>query len=270
MNSELATQNPKLVDRKPELRVRHKYGSSSTSSAVSGDDMHSLIVENVGLVKYVVGKMQVYFKRDDEQDIIGYGIVGLIESAKRFDRTKGVKFNTFAVPRIRGAIIDYLRTVDMLPRSLRRKESEIRALCVDMERRMGREPSPEEIALELGISEAEFFSIQTKLNFDFFVSLENMCGGSDDDQERSVANVLEDKNTRGASEILEDREEKTILLSLLENLPRQERLVITLYYLEDMLLKEISKVLGVSESRISQLHHKALFYLRTRMNKVYE
>ncbi|MGR3218440.1 MAG: FliA/WhiG family RNA polymerase sigma factor, partial [Candidatus Anammoxibacter sp.] len=233
-------------------------------------DIRSLILDNVNLVKYVVGKMRIYFKKDDEEDILGYGTVGLIEAAKRFDRSRGIQFNTFAVPRIRGAIIDYLRTLDVLPRSMRKKEADIKAICLDLEKRLKREPLGEEIAKELGVSVDEFHKIQTKLNFDYFVSLDNMNSDSDDDQKRSVGSIFEDKNVRDAVEILTNKEEKGLLMTLITGLPRQERLVITLYYLEDMLIKEISKVLKISESRVSQLHHKALFYLRTHFKKVYE
>ena len=233
-------------------------------------DIRSLILDNLNLVKYVVGRMRIYFKRDDEEDIIGYGTVGLIEAAKRYDRSRGVQFNTFAVPRIRGAIIDYLRTLDVLPRSMRKKEADIKSICVDMEKRLRRQPLAEEVAVELGVSVDEFYNIQTKLNFDYFVSLDSMNSDPDKDQRRSASNIFEDKKVPEAFEIVCNKEEKGLLIDLIKKLPRQERLVITLYYLEDMLIKEISKVLKISESRVSQLHHKALFYLRTHFKKVYK
>ena len=245
-----------------------KYKDTPGCYGIDGD-IRSLILDNVNLVKYVVGKMRIYFKKDDEEDILGYGTVGLIEAAKRFDRSRGVQFNTFAVPRIWGAIIDYLRTLDVLPRSMRKKESDIKAICLDLEKRLKREPFAEEIAAELGVSVNEFYGIQTKLNFDYFVSLDGMNSDPDDDKKRSVGSIFEDKNVPDAVEILSNKEEKGVLMTLIKNLPRQERLVITLYYLEDMLIKEISKVLKISESRVSQLHHKALFYLRTHFKKAY-
>lgn len=247
----------------------NKYKDNASRSGID-EDLRSLIMENVDLVRYVVGKMRIYFKRDDEEDIIGYGIIGLIEAAKRYDRSRGVKFNTFAVPRIRGSIIDYLRTLDMLPRSLRKKGYEIREIYLDMEKRLQREPQAEEIAAEMGVTVREFDEMQTKLNFDYFVSLDNLNNSPEDEQKRSISNILEDKKTPDASEILENKEEKGLLMAMIQKLPRQERLVITLYYLEDMLIKEISRVLKISESRVSQLHHKALFYLRTHFQKVYE
>lgn len=240
---------------------------SCASTATNGKYIHTLILENVDLVKYVAGKMRIYIKKDEEDDILGYGVVGLIEAARRYDKSRGVKFNTFAVPRIRGAMIDYLRTNDLLPRSLRKKESEIRKISLDMEKRLNREPLAEEIAEELGIDVQGFYSIQTKLNFDYFVSLDNLHNKNDDDQKRNISNLLEDKKTQESSEILENKEQKGLLMSLIKKLPRQERLVITLYYLEDMLIKEISKVLKISESRVSQLHHKALYWLRIHMEK---
>ncbi len=233
------------------------------------EDVRALILDNLGLVKYVVGKMQIYFKKDDEEDILGYGIVGLIESAKRYDKTRGVKFNTFAVPRIRGSIVDYLRTQDLLPRSMRKKESDIKEITRAIEKKFNREPEPDEIAAELGVSVNEYHDIQTKLNFDYFVSLENLHVKSDNDQKRSISNILEDDTAKEAGKLLEEKEEKELLITLIKKLPKNERLVITLYYLEDMLIKEISATLKISESRVSQLHHKALFFLRTNMKRLH-
>lgn len=234
------------------------------------EDIRSLILDNLDLVKYVVGKLRIYFNKTDEEDILGYGIVGLIEAAKRFDKSRGFQFNTFAVPRIRGAIVDYLRTQDVLPRSLRKKETEIKNISLEMERALKREPKAEEIAEALGISVHEFYKIQTKLNFDYYVSLENLTQSNDNDNQRSISNVLEDRNTQDASKILEDKENKQLLKSLITKLPKLERMVITLYYLEDMLIKEISTVLEISESRVSQLHHKALFSLRIHMQNAHK
>ena len=235
-----------------------------------GDEVSTLILNNADLVKYVVGKMQIYFKKDAHEDIIGYGTIGLIEAAMRFDKTRGVKFNTFAVPRIKGAIIDHLRTQDVLPRSLRKKESEIKKVYQGLVKKLGYEPDENEIADELGVCVEELQAIQNKLHFDYFVSLENLHQNNDGDFKRDISNVLEDKKTEKASDIIENDEKKRIMISLIKKLPRQERLVITLYYLEDMLIKEISKVLKISESRVSQLHHKALFYLRAHLDKVYD
>ena len=231
------------------------------------EDIRSLILDNLALVKYVVGKMRIYYRKDDEDDILGYGIVGLIEAAKRFDKSMGTKFYTFAVPRIRGAVIDYLRTQDLLPRSLRKKGSDIREVSNTLWKKLQREPTPDEIAEELGIDITEFYEIQNKLNFDYFVSLDNLNSSSGDEQERSISNILEDQQSREPYAIAEDKEDKERLKTFIKRLPENERLVITLYYLEDMLIKEISKTLDISESRVSQLHHKALFSLRMNMNK---
>lgn len=231
------------------------------------EDIRSLILDNLILVKYVVGKMRIYYKKDEEDDILGYGIVGLIESAKRFDKSRGTKFNTFAVSRIRGSIIDYLRTQDVLPRSLRKKGSDIREASNTLWEKLQREPTPDEMAGELGVDIAEFYEIQNKLNFDYFVSLDNLNSNSDNEQKSNVSNILEDQQVREPCAIAEDKEDKELLKTFIKKLPKNERLVITLYYLEDMLIKEISKVLDISESRVSQLHHKALFSLRMNMNK---
>lgn len=244
--------------------------SNVSVCAGMAEDFRSLILDNIGLVKYVVGKMRIYFKKDIEEDILGYGIVGLIEAAKRYDRQRGIKFNTFAVPRIRGAIIDYLRTQDVLPRSLRRKESDIKCVTQELEKRLKRDAKPEEIADALGLSVDEFYQIQTKLNFDYFVSLENLNKSYDNGKEGNIANVLEDNNAVASDKIAEDKEDKELLKTLVKKLPKMEKMVITLYYLEDMMIKEISKVLEISESRVSQLHHKALFSLRMHMQKAHK
>lgn len=245
-----------------------KYNNSISKFTVS-EDVRALILSNLDLVRYVVGKMGIYFSKEDEEDVIGHGILGLIEAAKRFDPAKGVKFNTFAVHRIKGSIIDYLRARDWLPRSLRKKESDIKETQESMRKRLRREPTEEELVNEAGISIEELHKIQAKVSFDYFLSIDSMSFEGEDGDEGDFHNILEDKNTREAWSIMEDKEEKELMLSLIQELPRMERLVITLYYYEDMLLKEIGKVLNISESRVSQLHHKALFFLKTNMQKVH-
>lgn len=243
-----------------------KQNSSISKFAVS-EDVRSLILSNLDLVRYIVGKMGIYFNKEDEEDVIGHGILGLIEAARRFDPAKGVKFNTFAVHRIKGAIIDYLRDRDWLPRSLRKKESDIKEIHEGMCKRLHREPTEEELVNEAGISIEELHKIQAKVSFDYFLSIDNMGFEGDDGDEGDFHNIIEDKNTMEASSIMEDKDEKELMLSLIQKLPRMERLVITLYYYEDMLLKEIGKVLNLSESRVSQLHHKALFFLKMNMQR---
>ena len=221
-----------------------------------------IILEYAPLVKVVAGRLSMYLGYSVEyDDMVSYGVFGLIDAIDKFDMTKEVKFETYASLRIRGAILDQIRKMDWIPRTIRQRQKQIDAAMKEIEQSTGREAKDEEIAAKLGISEDEFFDWQSQMKVTNIVSLnEYVEQGSD---------IPSDKNTTGGFEspesVIEKSELKEMLQEALELLTEKEKKVVLLYYYEDLTLKEISRVLEVSESRISQLHTKALQKMKTKM-----
>jgi len=241
------------------------------SSYTRGDLMRrdKLIIEFLSLVKYVVGKIMVYLPPFvDKEDLIEYGILGLIESAEKYDSKKDTKFGTYAISRIRGAILDYLRSQDWLPRSVRDKATMVRDTYISLEQKLNRPPRSDEIAAVLKINPAEWDKLLAEISFGTFLSLEEYNQKSEDNSREDRNQQIKDTKFNDPLNDLETQEEKTLLANTISALPKRERLVITMYYYEDLMLKEISQLMGISESRVSQLHHRALFLLRARMSRV--
>ena len=228
-----------------------------------------LIIEFLSLVKYVVGKIMVYLPPFvDKDDLIEYGILGLIEAAEKYDSKKETKFGTYAISRIRGAILDYLRSQDWLPRSVRDKATMVRDTYISLEQKLNRPPRADEIAAVLKINPAEWDKLLAEISFGTFLSLEEYNQKSEDNSREDRNQQIKDTKFNDPLNDLETQEEKTLLANAISGLPKRERLVITMYYYEDLMLKEISQLIGISESRVSQLHHRALFLLRARMSRV--
>ena len=241
------------------------------SSYTRGDLMRrdKLIIEFLSLVKYVVGKIMVYLPPFvDKDDLIEYGILGLIEAAEKYDSKKETKFGTYAISRIRGAILDYLRSQDWLPRSVRDKATMVRDTYISLEQKLNRPPRSDEIAAVLKINPAEWDKLLAEISFGTFLSLEEYNQKSEDNSREDRNQQIKDTKFNDPLNDLETQEEKTLLANAISELPKRERLVITMYYYEDLMLKEISQLIGISESRVSQLHHRALFLLRARMSRV--
>ncbi len=241
------------------------------SSYTRGDLMRrdKLIIEFLSLVKYVVGKIMVYLPPFvDKEDLIEYGILGLIDAAEKYDSTKDTKFGTYAISRIRGAILDYLRSQDWLPRSVRDKATMVRDTYVSLEQKLNRPPRSDEIAAVLKINPAEWDKLLAEISFSTFLSLEEYNQKSEDNSREDRNQQIKDTKFNDPLSSLETQEEKTLLANAISELPKRERLVITMYYYEDLMLKEISQLIGISESRVSQLHHRALFLLRARMSRI--
>jgi len=228
-----------------------------------------LITENISLVKYVVGKIMVYLPSFvDKEDLTEYGILGLMEAAEKYDSRNNTKFGTYAISRIRGAILDHLRSQDWLPRSMRDKATMVRDTYVSLEQKLNRPPRTEEIATELKMDLAEWEKLLAGISLGAFLSLEEYSQKLENNKDGNRCQEIRDPKSHDPLRDLETKEEKTLLANAIAQLPKKERLVISLYYYEDLMLREISEIMGVSESRVSQLHHKALFLLRTKMNKV--
>ncbi len=224
----------------------------------------TLIVEYAPLVKYVAGRLSIHIGQHVEyEDLISYGIFGLIDAIDKFDYEKGVKFETYATLRIRGSIIDSIRKLDWVPRTLRQKNKQLEQIYSEMEFELGREPTDEEIALKLNITLDEVRDIFKKASVLTLVSLDDYL-----EQNHELGfNIDANSITESPETKYEKEEVKQTLINAIDKLTEKERRVVTLYYFEDLTLKEISNIMGVSESRISQIHAKAILKLQNRLGK---
>lgn len=221
-----------------------------------------LIIEYAQLVKLVAGRLSMYLGHNVEyDDLVSYGIFGLIDAIDKFDLEKNVKFETYASLRIRGAILDQIRKMDWIPRSVRQRQRKIDEAMKQIEMRTGKTASDEELAKQLGLTDEELCSWQTQLKVINVVSLNEF----EENGPEPMIDSAHPVRFSQPEEVVEEAELKEKLAESLELLTEKERRVIELYYYEDMTLKEISKILEVSESRISQLHTKALNKMRKKM-----
>ncbi|MBR4760647.1 MAG: FliA/WhiG family RNA polymerase sigma factor [Lachnospiraceae bacterium] len=229
------------------------------------DDLREkLILEYAPLVKLVAGRLNMYLGNNVEfDDLVGYGIFGLIDAIDKFDAFKDVKFETYASLRIRGSILDQIRKMDWIPRTIRQRQRQIDQVCNKIQAEKGRDATDEEIAEGLGITGDEYLEWQTQMKVTGVVSLNEYLETGSDIPNESASRVSEDFQQPEA--VLEKAELKAKLIEALELLTDKEKTVITLYYYEEMTLKEISSVLEVSESRVSQLHTRALSKMKTKM-----
>jgi RNA polymerase sigma factor for flagellar operon FliA len=232
------------------------------SKCKSNEIRDKIIIEYANLVKIVAGKLSMYLGYNvDYDDLVGYGIFGLIDAVDKFDYSKGVKFETYASFRIRGAILDEIRKMDWIPRTLRQKQRKIDAAFHKIESEQGRMATDEEVAKELDISVEEYDLWQSQTKVSNLLSLdEYLEQGSEVNMEANLSTQYD-----LPEKVVEKKELKDILIQSLDALTEKEKKVITLYYYEDLTLKEISLILEVSESRISQLHTKALQKMRLRL-----
>lgn len=228
----------------------------------SPDLREKLILEYAPLVKVVAGRLSMYLGYNVEyEDLVSYGVFGLIDAIDKFDRGKEVKFETYASLRIRGAILDQIRKMDWIPRTVRQRQKQIDTAMKELEQRNGRPATDAELAAYMGISEDEFLEWQNQVKADNIISLnEYVEQGNDISSEKSISSGFETPES-----VVEKSELKEILEEALELLTDKEKKVILLYYYEELTLKEISRVLEVSESRISQLHTKALQKMKTKL-----
>ena len=221
-----------------------------------------IILEYAPLVKIVAGRLSMYLGYNVEyDDLVGYGIFGLIDAIDKFNSQKDVKFETYASLRIRGSILDQIRKMDWIPRTVRQKQKKLDEAVKRIEMRTGKNASDEEIAQELEISEDELLVWQSQLKITNVVSLNEFV----EQGSEPVMDAHNNSHFIQPEEKIQENELKEVLKDTLETLTEKERKVIELYYYEELTLKEISKVLGVSESRISQLHTKALMKMRRKM-----
>jgi RNA polymerase sigma factor FliA len=227
-----------------------------------------LILHYSPLVKYVAGRVRVGLPGTlDSADFVSSGIFGLIDAIERFEPQRDVKFETYAIARIRGAIIDELRALDWIPRSLRQKAREIEQASVVLEQRHGRTPGESEIALELGITLNELHQVFSKLSLVNVAALDELLSLPTQSGDRiPLMETLEDGGAPDPVALFEDQETRALLARAVNSLPDRDKTVVTLYYFEGMTLAQIGEVLGVSESRVCQIHTKAVLALRGKLS----
>lgn len=247
------------MDETGRRKLLEEYANTKSPEA-----REKIILEYAPLVKVVAGRLSMYLGYNVEyEDMVSYGIFGLIDAIDKFDYLKEVKFETYASLRIRGAILDQIRRMDWIPRTIRQKQKRIEAVIREVEQTTGRGATDEEIARGLGISDEEYMDWQSQMKITGLVSLnEYMEQGSDvpRDYNRHTTSSFE-----APEEKVEKEELTRVLGEALKLLTEKEQKVITLYYYEELTLKEISNILEVSESRVSQLHTRALQKMRVKM-----
>jgi len=221
------------------------------------------------LVKYVAGKVAIGMPHNVEfDDLVGYGVFGLLDAIEKFDPDKGVKFKTYAVTRIRGAIFDELRSIDWVPRSVRQKTREVEETVSSLEAQLGRTATDHEIAASLNMDEAEYQKTMMKISGTSILSLNDVWFSGDENDKVSIGDSIESPLSLNPDVIVEKNEIRRVIIEHINELPDKEKKILILYYYEDLTLKEIGQVLDVTESRVSQLHTKAISRLRAKLTNI--
>ena len=226
-----------------------------------------LIVTYAPLVKYVAGRLGSGLPAHvDDEDLVSYGLLGLIGAIERYDPDRDVKFETYAIARIRGAIIDELRALDWVPRSVRSRARDIERAIADLEGKLGRAPTDAEVAKKLNVSEEELNESLSEISRSSIAALDELwtISGTSGDQV-ALIDTIEDTEAPDPQGSLSQTELREAIADAIARLPEREKLVVTLYYYEELTLREIGEVLGVTESRVSQLHTKAILRLKARL-----
>ena len=239
------------------------YKSNGTANA-----RELLILHYSPLVKYVAGRVSVGLPQNIEQaDLVSYGVFGLIDAIDKFDLDRQIKFETYAIARIKGAIIDELRSIDWVPRSVRAKARAIERAYSKLENELRRTPDDKEVATELGMTEEELATVLSQISFVGVVALDELLSaGAERGPGATVGDTIAGSG-HDPVEAFESEEMRQVLADAINRMPDRERLVLTLYYYEGLTLAEIGSVLGVTESRVCQIHTKAIFQLRSRLSE---
>lgn len=245
------------MDENGRNRLWETYSAKKTPEL-----REQIIIEYAPLVKLVAGRLSMYLGYNVEyEDLVSYGVFGLIDAIDKFDYGKNVKFETYASLRIRGAILDQIRKMDWIPRSVRQKQKKIDAACLKIETELGRSATDEELAKELEVSVDELYNWQGQTNVNNLVSLDEFVEQGSEVRMEAISN----SHFEQPEKVVEKAELTKMISEAMSELTEKENRVVTLYYYEEMTLKEISEVLEVSESRVSQLHTKALVKLKKHL-----
>jgi RNA polymerase sigma factor for flagellar operon FliA len=268
-----ATARPRATTPKRATPARDKRGAAAAAAlhlvpAPVTYSKENLLRRFAPLVRHVVERVAATLPRNvDHEDLYSAGVLGLLDAHAKFDTRKGVKFETYAVWRIKGAVLDQLRAFDWVSRSMRRKARALDGVTRALDQRLGRAASEDELARELKMNRGEFYRLLDHVRGAVLVSLDESRSG-DDQESTTLGEHLPDPHAVDLDTRLEEEQTRLVLLRTLDLLPEQERLVVALYYYEHLTLKEIGRTLGISESRVSQIHTRAMARLRLRLNKM--
>lgn len=259
------TAHPKRVPEPPMSAARQWEAWRFSGDPEIRDQ---LLSRYLPLVRNVAGRMALGFPKSVElPDLVSTGVIGLIEAFKNFDPDRGVKFETFAVPRIRGAILDELRSLDWVPRSTRAKAREIDRSTTKLENRLGRTPTRTELAADLKISISELHDAIDDVSGTTILSLDELVYREEDNRQVPRVETLECLNAESVLRDIERQELRAFLINAISHLTQQEKLVIALYYYEELTLREIGETMNISESRVSQIHTKSVGKLRNMVRE---
>lgn len=248
--------------------ARAAYAGAAKSSL---DQRNEMILEYLPLVKFIAGRIASRLPSHIEvSDLINSGIIGLIDAIEKFDASRKIKFKTYAEFRIKGAILDELRALDWVPRSTRQKASRLEKSYAELDQQLGRAASDAEMIAYLGISAEEFDVLVREAHGVALISLDELQGDNEENFERNLLEYLADPESMSPSQIMNLDQVYRIVADTIDQLPEKERLVISLYYYEELTMKEIGEILAITESRVSQIHTKAILRLRGRLLKVLE
>jgi len=221
------------------------------------------------LVKYVVDRLALHLPKSVERDdLISAAIIGLFDALEKYDASKGTKFETYAIWRIRGAILDELRSLDWASRSIRRKARNVEEVARELGQRLGRAATEEEVADALNLSPVELSRLLDEVHGTALLSLSKSVSSDEDQDFIQLEDIVDDPAHRDALDQIETDEAREVLLETIDGLPEQQRLVVALYYYEEMTLKEIGEALHISESRVSQIHTRAVKTLKARLGRI--
>jgi RNA polymerase sigma factor for flagellar operon FliA len=225
-----------------------------------------LVLRYVSLVKYVAGRLAIGLPPSVQaDDLISSGILGLMDAIDKYDLERDTRFETYAVTRIRGAILDELRALDWIPRSTRQKARKLENVYIELENSLGRSATTEEVAKHMNLSTEALYGLLDEVRSTNLVSLDEYVQGKDGDGQTRLVDAVEDRVSLDPSDRIDIEDLKEVMNVAILRLPPRERLVIALYYYEELTLKEIGSILNVSESRISQIHTKAIVRLRGKL-----
>lgn len=228
-----------------------------------------LIIRYTPLIKYVAGRLAMRLPPHiSPDDLVSSGVIGLIDAIEKFDPTKNIQFKTYAEFRIRGAMLDELRSMDWIPRSVRKKASELEKTYERLEKRLGRPAEDEEVAKAMGMDMDSFYKLLDKTKNVTFLDIEVIRRRMPDHTDDDLFDLIADDNEADPFVQLNLTEVKEILIEAIKELPEKEKLVVALYYYEDLTMREIGEIMGYTESRISQMHTKAMLRLRARLKSV--
>jgi len=250
------------------FHLKKIYSQPTEGMKVGTPEADRLIEEYAPLVKFIACRIAVRLPPHIElDDLTSAGVMGLIDAIEKFDATKETMFKTYAEIRVRGAILDELRAMDWVPRSVRQKAVGISSAYATIEQREGRPAEDEEVASELGLNLEDFHRQLAASQSTPILSIEDLGGTSKDGEKRDIMEVLAGSTDDDPQVTARINEVKTIIAKAIDKLPEKERLLVSLYYYEELTMKEIGEILGITESRVSQLHTRAVMRMRAKLFK---